>query len=203
MADGNGPLIGKPAVRIDGVDKVTGAAKYASDEATTHPAYACLVTSSVASGRVTSMDLAAAKAVPGVLDILTHDNVGAEAKTPPGPNGKPTTTSMEDDKVWHDGQIVAVVVAETFEAAREAAYKVRVEYAATPPSATFDSPGVTQAPKAEDEKSKLPSIGDAGNGVRRRPGEDRPPLFHAHPAPQPDRTVHHHLRVGRPQPHHL
>ncbi len=161
MADGGGPLIGRPAVRIDGVAKVTGAARYASDEPVAHPAYAFLVTSSVASGRVASMDLTAAKAVPGVLDILTHDNVGAEAKSPPGPDSKPTTTSMEDDKVWHDGQIVAVVVGDTFEAAREAAYKVRVNYEATPPSATFGSPGVTQAPKAQDEKTKFPKVGDA------------------------------------------
>ncbi len=161
MADGNGPLIGKPAVRIDGVAKVTGAAKYASDEALSHAAYACLVTSSIAAGRVTSMDLAAAKAVPGVLDILTHDNVGADAKTPPGPDGKTTTTSIEGDRVWHDGQIVAVVVAETFEAAREAGYKVRVGYERSPPAATFDSPGVSQAPKARDEKNKFPAVGDA------------------------------------------
>ena len=161
MADGNLPLIGKPAVRIDGVAKVTGAAIYASDEAVKHPAYAYLVTSSVASGRVRSMDLAAAKAVPGVLDILTHDNVGADAKSPPGPDGKATTTSMEDDKVWHDGQIVAVVVADTFEAAREAAYKVRVDYDATPPSATFGSKGVTEAPKEPSEKTKKPTVGDA------------------------------------------
>jgi xanthine dehydrogenase YagR molybdenum-binding subunit len=161
MADGNGPLIGKPAVRIDGVAKVTGAAKYASDEALTRPAYAFLVTSTVACGRVRSMDLSAAKAVPGVLDILTHDNVGSEAKPPQGPDGGATTTSMEDDKVWYDGQIVAVVVAESFEAAREAAYKVRVDYDARPPSATFGSPGVTGEPKARDEKNKFPSVGDA------------------------------------------
>jgi xanthine dehydrogenase YagR molybdenum-binding subunit len=161
MADGGGPLIGKPAVRVDGVAKVTGAAKYASDDALPHPAHAYLVTSTVASGRVASMDLAAAKAVPGVVDILTHDNVGTEAKSPPGPDGKTTTTSLESDKVWHDGQIVAVVVAETFEAAREAAYKVKVQYDSTPPSATFDSPGATQEPKARDEKNKFPKVGDA------------------------------------------
>jgi xanthine dehydrogenase YagR molybdenum-binding subunit len=162
MADDAGRLFGKPAVRVDGVAKVTGRARYGSDEPVANPAYAYLVVSSIARGRVRHMDLSAARAVSGVLDILNHQNVGAQAKSPPGPDGKPTTTTLESDRVWHGGQIVAVVVAETYEAAREAAHRVVVDYAVETPSATFDSPGVSEAPKTPTSpEAKNPAKGDA------------------------------------------
>ncbi len=90
--------------------------------------------------------MTAAKAVPGVLDILTHDTVGNQVKTPPGPDGGPTTTTLESDRIWHDGQIIAVVVADSFEAATEAAGKVRVSTVAETPSAGFDTKGVEVKP---------------------------------------------------------
>ena len=152
-------LFGKPHKRVDGADKVTGAARYASDEPVANPAFAYLVTSAIAKGRITGMNLDAAKAVPGVIDILTHDNVGSQAKPPPGPDGKPTTTTLETDQVWHDGQIIAIVLAETFEAAREGANRVVVRYSEEAPSAGFGSPGVTTEPhKAETPD---PKKGDA------------------------------------------
>ena len=114
-------LFGTPTPRVDGVAKVTGAARYASDEPVANPAFACLVTSDIARGHITGFDLAAAKAVPGVLDILTHETVGDRIKPPPGPDGGATTTTLESNRIWHDGQIIAVVVAKTFEAATEAA----------------------------------------------------------------------------------
>ncbi|MFI4966533.1 MAG: xanthine dehydrogenase family protein molybdopterin-binding subunit, partial [Caulobacterales bacterium] len=161
MADDAGRLFGRPAVRVDGVAKVTGQARYASDEPVPNPAYAYLVMSSIALGRVRRLELSAAQAVPGVLDILTHENVGGQAKPPLGPDQKPTTTTLESDKVWHGGQIIAVVVAETYEAAREAAHRVAVDYAAEAPSATFGSPGVTEEPKTASPGSKDPAKGDA------------------------------------------
>jgi xanthine dehydrogenase YagR molybdenum-binding subunit len=161
MADDAGRLIGKPAVRIDGPAKVTGEARYPSDEPLQNPAYAYLVTSSISRGRVRGFDLAAARAVPGVLDILTHETVGGEVKPPLGPDQGPATTTLESDRVWHDGQIVAVVTAETFEAAREAAHKVVVDYVAETPSASFDSPGADAKPLKTDPPPKDPAIGDA------------------------------------------
>jgi xanthine dehydrogenase YagR molybdenum-binding subunit len=89
-----GRLIGKPAVRIDGPAKVTGQARYASDEPVQNPAFAWLVTSAVGRGRIRRLDLGAAQAVPGVLDILTHENVGHAVKPPLGPDGHPTTTTL-------------------------------------------------------------------------------------------------------------
>ena len=137
-------LIGRPAVRLDGPAKVTGRALYASDEPVASPAQAFLLTSTIARGRVVRFDLDDAFAVPGVLDILTYENVGGEASPPPQQSGGETTTTMQDDRVWHDGQIIGVVVADTYEAAREAAYRVHVDYAAEPPSATFGSAGIDE-----------------------------------------------------------
>jgi xanthine dehydrogenase YagR molybdenum-binding subunit len=99
--------------------------------------------------------------VPGVIDILTHDNVGALAKPPSQMSGGATTTTLESDRVWHDGQIIAVVVADTFEAASEAASRVRVDYAVEAPGATFDSPGVTIEPHKTTPEKPDPRKGDA------------------------------------------
>ena len=152
--------LGKPIARIDGVAKVTGAARYASDEQVPNPAFAYLITSRIARGRIKAFDLAEAHAVRGVIDIVTYENVGSGFGTADGPDGGPTTTTLEDDRIWHEGQLIGIVVAETYEAAREAANKARVSYAEEPPSATFDSPGVTmRAHKAE--KGPDPRKGDA------------------------------------------
>jgi xanthine dehydrogenase YagR molybdenum-binding subunit len=146
MPDNTSGLFGRPTPRIDGVAKVTGAARYASDEPVANPAFAYLVTSAIARGRIDGFNLEPAKAVAGVLDILTHENVGNQAKPPLTLGGGPTTTTLESDHIWHDGQIIAVVVADTYEAAREAANKVGVNYAPEPSAATFDSPGVETEP---------------------------------------------------------
>jgi xanthine dehydrogenase YagR molybdenum-binding subunit len=155
------PFGGKPHKRIDGVEKVTGSARYATDEQPANPAYAYMVTSSIARGRVTGFNLDAARAVPGYIDILTHHNLNGEYKPPPPFGGKDgQTTTLESDQVWHDGQIIAVVLAESYEAAREAANKVEVSYAVEAPSATFDSPGTTTEP----HKSMMGGEGDPKKG---------------------------------------
>jgi xanthine dehydrogenase YagR molybdenum-binding subunit len=146
MPDDASQLFGRSTPRIDGAAKVTGAARYASDEPVANPAFAYLLTSAIARGRVGALNLEPAKAVAGVLDILTHENVGDQAEPPLTLVGGPTTTTLESDRVWHDGQIIAVVVADTYEAAREAAHKVEVSYVEEPPGATFDSPGVETEP---------------------------------------------------------
>ena len=69
---------------------------------------------------------------------------------------------MENDRIWHDGQIIAIVVADTYEAAREAAYSVEVTYAPESPTATFDSPGSETQPH-EPLRGPDPKKGDAAN----------------------------------------
>jgi xanthine dehydrogenase YagR molybdenum-binding subunit len=168
MQDKLGKLFGNPASRIDGIAKVTGSARFAADEPVANPAFAYLVTSTIARGRIGGFKLDGAKAVRGVLDILTFENVGNQAKPMPGPDGKPSTTSLESDRIWHDGQIIAIVLADTYEAAREAANKVQVHYLPEPPTATFDSTGVESVPHQPGETPD-PKKGDASGAFAAAP----------------------------------
>jgi len=158
-APGTDP-VGRPTVRVDGVAKVTGAARFSSDEPLANPAFAYLVTSSIARGRIAGFRLNHASAVPGVLDILTYENVGRLAKPAPGPDGKPSTSTLEDARIWHDGQIIAIVVADTYEAARAAANLVEVDYTREVPSAGFGSAGAMTEPR-EAGPAGNPQRGDA------------------------------------------
>jgi xanthine dehydrogenase YagR molybdenum-binding subunit len=157
--------MGRPEPRIEGRQKVTGEARYGSDFPVANPAYAVLVTSAIARGSIAGMELREAKAVPGVLEIFTHQNTGELKPVKFGGGGGGATTSIQDlgPRIQHDGQIVAMVVADTFEAAREAAHRLQFEYRAEPPSATFDSAGVTEedASKASERAKDLPQAGDA------------------------------------------
>jgi xanthine dehydrogenase YagR molybdenum-binding subunit len=156
--------MGQPVPRYDAVAKVTGKAQYAADVPLANPAYACLVTSSIAKGRIESFDLAAAMQVRGVIDIVTHENAERlnDAKLFSGGGYASTTIQpLKSPEIAQEGQIVAVVLADTFEAAREAALAVKVSYAAAVPTATFDSPGTTTArAKGQLSQFKDPEVGD-------------------------------------------
>ena len=157
--------MGKPVRRYDAVAKVTGRADYAADVALANPAFACLVTSAISKGRIDSIDVADAKKVRGVIDIVTHENAARLKPAKLFSNGGYAGTTiqpLQSADVSHDGQIVAVVVAETFEAAREAGYGVKVNYAAATPTTSFDSPGTTSAP-AKGQLAQFkddPKVGD-------------------------------------------
>jgi xanthine dehydrogenase YagR molybdenum-binding subunit len=160
--------LGKPVARIDGIAKVTGAARYASDEPVPDPAFAYFITSRIARGSIQTFDLTEARAVAGVIDIVTYENVGVGFDKAQGPDGNPTTTTLEDNKIWHEGQIIGIVVAETYEAAREAAHKSKVTYNEEAPSATFDSPGATTEPH-KPQRGPDPTKGDADGAFAKAP----------------------------------
>ena len=125
----NPALVGKPLDRIDGRAKVTGGAKYAY-EVMQGPAaaYGFVVEASIGKGRIVSIDQAAAERAPGVVLILTHLNAPKQGSGT-HQEAHPVLTGPE---VAYYGQVVAFVVAETFEQARAAAYLVRVTYAPEP-----------------------------------------------------------------------
>ncbi len=142
-------VLGTGRRRVEGAAKVTGAASYASDpphggEGGTI-AHAALVTAAIARGRITGFDLNAANRVPGILAVFTHrDFAGAIASVKHLMAGGYVNSShrpLGSDTVAYAGQIVALVVAETLEAAQAAAAAVRVSYAEIPAAASFDSPG--------------------------------------------------------------
>jgi xanthine dehydrogenase YagR molybdenum-binding subunit len=160
--------------RVDARAKVTGRARYGSDaDGGRAPAHGFLALSAIARGRITTLDEKTARAVPGVLEILTYRNVGTRIKpgthTTNDGNMRSTIAPLADDRVRHDGQIVALVVADTYEAAREAAGKLRVEYAAERPSATFDSPGLTTGPVGSVPIPQLPVKGNAARAFAAAP----------------------------------
>ena len=125
--------IGTPQNRVDGRAKVTGEAKYAAEFDAPDLAYGIVVSGAIAKGRIASIDASAALAVPGVLQVFTHENRSRTAwldrnyrddTAPPGSPFRP----LYDDQVVYSGQPVALVVAEEFEIAAHAASLVRVEY---------------------------------------------------------------------------
>jgi xanthine dehydrogenase YagR molybdenum-binding subunit len=138
------PAIGRPIDRVDGAVKTTGAAEYTADRPYPDLAHATLVHATIARGRITAIDTTAAAAVDGVLAVLTHRN--APPLKPPPTRLNPldlstmapgtTVNYLGSDEVHWNGEPVAVVVAETLEAAVQAARLVRVSYA--PAVATTD-----------------------------------------------------------------
>jgi len=129
--------IGTSQSRIDGVKKVTGAAKYAAEFNAPRLAHGSIVASTIAKGRITHIDTSGAKRVAGVIDVITHQNRPSMAdndqayKDEVAPLGSPFRP-LYNDKVAFNGQPLALVVAETSEIARAAASLVRVEYAEEP-----------------------------------------------------------------------
>src|SRR5262249_51130137 len=120
------------------------------------------ITSSIAKGRIERMELAEARSIPGVLEIFTRENT-RELKSGRFGGGASTSIDSLGPDIAHDGQIVAMVVANTYEAAREAAYRVKISYAETMPSASFESDDVDVVDAAEvSERHKhMPNAGDA------------------------------------------
>ncbi|MEI9430757.1 xanthine dehydrogenase family protein molybdopterin-binding subunit [Mesorhizobium sp. Cs1299R1N3] len=139
---------GQPVVRIDGRLKVTGQASYPADIATANVAYGALATSSIARGKVSKLHTSDARAVPGVLDIITYGDMDQTDTPKFGNTGASSIAPLHDKTIFHDGQIIALVVAETFEAAEEASMLIRADYEDEPPSASFDSKGVKVEPAA-------------------------------------------------------
>ncbi len=125
------PAIGPAVDRVDGHRKVTGAATYSAEWRLPGLAYAYMVESTIARGRVASIESDEARAQTGVIAILTADNAPKVAQQPQNANDR-FLTVLQDDVVRHDRQPVALVIAETFEQAKEAASLRRTPCAATP-----------------------------------------------------------------------
>jgi xanthine dehydrogenase YagR molybdenum-binding subunit len=118
-------VVGQPVNRIDGAYKTTGTAPYAMDRHDVVPnqAHGYIIGSAIPKGRIVSMDLAAAKAAPGVIAIVTAANAGKLNK-----GNFNTALLLGGPRIEHYHQAVALVVADTFEQARDAAHLVRIKY---------------------------------------------------------------------------
>ncbi|WP_250009973.1 xanthine dehydrogenase family protein molybdopterin-binding subunit [Actinoplanes sp. M2I2] len=135
-------VVGQAVSRLDGPSKVTGGATFTADIDQPGLAYASMVPSRVASGRIRHIDVTRAANAPGVIDVITHHNAPA-MDTPVlmtlTAKGCAFTdvAPLQDDVVRWNGQAVAVVVAESQECADSAARLVDVVYDAAPARTSF------------------------------------------------------------------
>ena len=126
-------FIGRPVSRVDGRQKVTGGATYAAEFDVPGLAHGAVVRSTVANGRIACIDTRAAERATGVVAVLTHRN----APRLPYREHKALVDAvigerlhvLQDDRVSHQGQPIALVIADTLEQANHAAMLVRVAYA--------------------------------------------------------------------------
>ncbi len=164
-APGSGADRGLP--RVEGRDKVTGAATYAyeylhTEDGQLRGAVGWVVGAAVGAGRVLSVDEAAALARPGVLAVLWHANAPALGQT-----GDPMLAVLQSDRVAHRGQVVALVVAESAEQAREAAEQLDVRYEATEPDVVLraDHPGLYTPETVNPSFPAVSAVGDLDAGL--------------------------------------
>jgi xanthine dehydrogenase YagR molybdenum-binding subunit len=115
--------IGADVERVDGRTKVAGEALYAYDYTARELAYGALVQSTVAAGSIRAIDSEAARSLPGVITVLSHENAPQL-----GPVESGELSVMQSPRVAYRGQIVGAVIAERLEIAQEAAALVRIEY---------------------------------------------------------------------------
>jgi xanthine dehydrogenase YagR molybdenum-binding subunit len=137
----HGSNIGQPLTRRDGVLKVTGSARYAADNHPPGMLYAVMAVSSVARGRVAFLDVAAAKAHPGVVEVMTPANKPALAQDP-DEKSNPfmfRLDLLQNDRVRYANQPIAVVIAQTLEAATEGATLLAPRYDIEPARVGLDS----------------------------------------------------------------
>src|SRR5262249_50853921 len=129
--------------RVDAHDKVRGAALFAADDARPDMLHAALAVAKIGRGRIVSLDTRAASAVPGVRLILGHEDL-ADMKPPGlifgGRYGFQSFQPMLSPSIAYRGQPIALIAADTLEAAIEASGRVEAAYAAEPFNVTFDVP---------------------------------------------------------------
>lgn len=136
--------------RVDGFAKVTGSATYSAEYKTDGVVYACLVGSTIAKGRIKSIDTKKAEWAPGVLAVISHLNVdkpaGYAKEKDPHNFGQPLQVFKDDTVLYYD-QPIAMVMADTFERMQYAASLIKAEYIKEEHS--------TDLQKAKDKEKKV------------------------------------------------
>ena len=160
-------LIGAPISRLDGPQKVQGQARFAAEFPMEGLVYAALVYSTVPKGRIAALDQDAAQSASGVVLVMTHENA---PKMKPMPlfmskakaAGGDDLPVLQDDKIYWNGQPIAIVLAETQDQADHAAALVRVTYEAEPATTSFAAAKAngTEPGTFQGEPLKM-EIGDA------------------------------------------
>lgn len=163
----HGSNVGQPLSRRDGILKVTGKAHYAADQHPPKMLFAVLAVSSIARGRVTFLDVAAAKNHPGVVDVMTPAHKPPLAEDPDAKTN-PFMFRMEllqNDSVRYANQPIAVVIAETLEAATEGAAILAPTYEALAPRVGLDADESFVPPAVGVGQPALVEHGDVEAGL--------------------------------------
>ena len=137
----HGSNIGQPLTRREGVLKVKGQARYAADNHPPGMLHAVMAVSSIARGRVTFLDVQAAKNHPGVIEVMTPANRPPLAEDPDAKTNPFMfrLDVLQNDKVRYANQPIAVVIAKTLEAATEGAAMLAPRYETQPARVGLDA----------------------------------------------------------------
>lgn len=161
------PSVGEGMDRVDGRLKVTGGARYSAEFPLPNMAHAVIVQSTVANGRITSIATAAAERAPGVIAVLSHRNAPRLPPQQVNPPAQRVLTLLQDDVVHYNGQPIAVIIADTFEHAVDAAGRVRVTYTSEAPVIVMSRALDTRyAPAQSMGRAPDWSTGDVEAGLR-------------------------------------
>lgn len=151
--------VGAAHTRVEGLAKVTGAARYAGEVPFAELAHGWLAVSTIARGRIRSIEVDPVLAMPGVLNVLHHGNAPRVDTDYVGLLGRPdpTIAVFQDDRVPHMGWPVALIVAETSEQAREAAEALVVRYDEEPHDVAFaaERPGTYTPDGSAEQKGDI------------------------------------------------
>jgi xanthine dehydrogenase YagR molybdenum-binding subunit len=167
------PAIGKAVERVDGRLKVTGSARYAAEFKTANLTHGVLVMSTIANGRIRSIDTKPALNSPGVLAVITHENA-PKLRFPERPQTNDDFVApvfgrslpvMQDATIYFNGQPIAVVVAETLEQAEHAATLVKVVYDERKPVTSVEEE-LSRAFPPQEGLMKEPPTGRPADVVR-------------------------------------
>ena len=158
-AAGNASIIGAAVPRIDGPQKTTGTAMYASDHNLPGMLYAIPVGAGVAYGEIESIDTARAESMRGVVRVYTRANFPKVYRSNPADNDASLDERrppFEDDTVRYSGQYIALVLAATMDQARAAAAAVRVTYRDAKPDVSPDlADGFTEKMKVVSTRGDI------------------------------------------------
>ena len=136
-------LVGQPIDRVDGRLKVTGAATYAHEYYPANFLYGVMLTSTITKGRIKDIDTKIAEKAPGVISIMTYKNSPMlhfpQGSDPGGGKfGEKDLLPMQSDRIFYDGQAIAIVMAATFEQAESASKLIKVSYEEIEPVHGFE-----------------------------------------------------------------
>ena len=155
-------VIGQRLPRLDALQKVTGQAKYTFDVQLDGMLHGCTVSSTVAHGRIKSIDLSEAERYPGVRAVHVLDRIRMSAVLrDPGDEAKQPFPTIR-----YLGQPIAGIAATSARAAREAARLVRIEYEVLPHVATMDCAMQPDAPVIFPGPTEQPSTAGGGGAAK-------------------------------------